>query len=43
MTFTLEDMINILIRDKELVKKWVSRQKIFELSRVLKDLLVEEP
>jgi hypothetical protein len=38
----LEEMIDILIRDKSLVEKFVPRNKIYELYIVLKDLLVEE-
>jgi len=38
----LEDMVDILIRDKELVEKFVPREKIRQLGRTLIDLLVEE-
>lgn len=39
---TLEEMVDILIRDKELVYKWVPLNKIEELHRILEELLTEE-
>jgi len=37
-----ENMVDILIRNKDLVEKFVPREKIRQLGRILIDLLVEE-
>jgi hypothetical protein len=39
---TLENMVDILIKDKAELNKYVSREKLYKLMLVLKDSLVEE-